>query len=289
MPIGNIARFANAIAEDGAYYDAFFHKTSTPTPVAGAWLDLSMGAGIPKYNAYVGSQTTATPFVGSGNDGIYLGANPSADKNRYIQTVLLQGVSASLAPAFIMLMDYLMHYPLVDGDNTDLQEMDNTLTLPRYATGEGVQCMAVCTTPMVADAVMTVSYTNQAGVSGRISTCRLVASANVGTIVSAPDSSASATRRSAFIPLADGDSGIRSIENVTLTTGAGGFFALVLVKPLTQVQMLETGVPCEIQHIQQCGGKLPKLFNGAYLNMICLTNNTAAIAPFRGHIQMGVQ
>lgn len=289
MPIKNIARFAKGIAEDGSYFDAFFHKTSTPTAVAGAWIDLSMGAGIPKYNAYVGGQAVATPLTGAGNDGIYLGANPASGKNRYISTVLLQGTSTSLAPAFVMIMDYLLCYPLIDGDNTDLQEMDNALTLTRYTTGDGVRCMAVCTTPMVADAIMTVSYTNQAGVAGRTSICRLVATANVGNIISAPDSSAVAGRRSPFIPLAGGDSGIRSIDGVTLSTGAGGFFALVLVKPLTHVQMLELGVACEIQHIQQRAGVIPKIENGAYLNMIALVNNTATIAPFRGHIQMGVQ
>jgi len=289
MPIKNIARFAKGIAEEGNFVNAFFHKTSAPTAAAGAWIDLSMGAGTPKYNAYVGSQATATPLVGSGNDGIYLGANPTTGKNRYISTVLLQGTSTSLAPAFVMLMDYLMCYPIIDGDNTDLQEMDNTLTLPRYATGDGVQCMIVCTTPMTADAVITISYTNQAGVADRLSTFRLVATANVGNIVSASDSSAVAGRRSAFIPLAGGDSGIRSIEGVTLSTGSGGFFVMVLVKPLTHVQMLEVGVPAEIQHIPQRAGVVPKLENGAYLNMIALVNNTAAIAPFRGHIQMGVQ
>lgn len=289
MPIKNIARFAKAIAEDGDYFDAFFHKTSGPTPVAGTWIDLSMGAGIPKYNAYVGSQATATPLTGAGNDGIFIGSAPTAGKNKYINSYLIQATSNSFAPGYVMLMDYLMHYPLIDGDSLDQQDMDNTLQLTRYSTGDGVQCMAVCTTPMTADAILTLSYTNQAGVSGRTSVANLVATANVGTIVSAPSTSTVAGRKTPFLPLANGDTGVRSIESATLTTGAGGFFALVLVKPLTHIQMLELGVPAEINHIPQRGGSLPKIESGAYLNNIALVNNTGAIAPFRGHIQLGVQ
>lgn len=289
MPIQNIAKFANAIIEDGAFYDAFFHKSSVPPPSTAAWVDLSMGAGIPKYNAYVGGQATATPLVGSGNDGIFLGANPAAGKDRYINSITLQGTSVSLAPAFIMLMDYLLHYPLIDGDNTDIQDMENPFPLPRYTSGDGVHCMAVCTTPMTADAVMTVTYTNSLGVSGRTSVSRLVSSAIVGTIISASDQSSLNTRRSPFIPLDNGDTGIRSIESVVLSDGSGGFFALVLVKPITQVQMLETGVASEVFSIPQKAGVAPKILNGAYLNMIMLCNNSSLISPFRGHIQMGVQ
>lgn len=290
MAIRNISRFAKAIAENGAYFNSWFHKTSAPTPAAGNWIDLSMGAGIPKYNAYVGSQNTATPLIGSGNDGIFTGANPVTDQKRYVNTMMIQATSNSFAPGCVLLMDYLMHYPLTDGDSTDQQDMTNTLTLPRYTNGEGVQCMVVCTTPMVADAICTISYTNQSGVSGRISTFRLVFSANVGTIVSGSDSSSSTSnRRSAFIPLANGDRGIRSIESITMSTGSGGFFALVLVKPLTQIQMLERGVASEINLISQRAGNAVAVENGAYLNMIALVNNTGAVAPFRGMIEFAIQ
>jgi hypothetical protein len=284
MPIKNLRRFSDSAANNEGW-QSFFHKTSGPTPAAGVWVDLSMGAGTPKYNAYVGGQATATPLVGSGNDGIYLGPNPPAGRDRYINTVLLQAISNTFAPAYVMLMDYLLFYPLIDGDNTDLQEMDNTLTLTRNTSGVGVEAMLVCTTPMSVDAVATVNYTNQAGVANRSVTFNLVATANVGTIISAADSSASATRRSAFIPLAGGDSGIRSVESLQLSTPAGGFFSLVLVRPLAQVQMLETGVASEIQPVRQRGGVLPRVDNGAYVNMIALTSNTTAIAPFRGMIE----
>lgn len=112
MAIPNIARFAKAMSESGNFHNVFFHKTSGPTPVAGTWLDLSMGAGTPKYNAYVGSQTTATQFIGSGNDGIYLGQAPAAGKSRYINSALIQSTSNSLAPGMILFADYLLHYPL---------------------------------------------------------------------------------------------------------------------------------------------------------------------------------
>lgn len=290
MAINNIRRFADAIATDGSTWTSWFHKTSTPVSgVNNAWIDLSMGAGTPKYNAYVGGQATATQFTGNGNDGVYMGPNPPSGKKRYVNTVMLQSTSASAAPATILMCDYLMHYPLIDGDNLDQQDMDNTLTLPRYTSGEGVHCMLVMTTPMSANGTVTIKYTNSSGVSGRTSTSGIIFTTQTGQIVSSSNASLAAGSRSPFIPLNSGDKGIRSIESITLTGASGGFFAAVLVKPIMHVQMLETGVATEINTIQQKSCIAPTIENGAYINFIAFTGNVSGLQPFRGCIETSWQ
>ncbi len=283
MALNSVRALAQSLDDDGKTWRQWLYKTGGPASFgAGRWGDLSMGAGIPKYNAYVGTQFEATQRFGAANDGIYLGPTMANGEERYLSSMLLQSSSTTLAPAFFLLCDYLLFYPLVDGDDTAQQDLDNVAALPRYATGEGVRCMVVCTTPMVANAVLTVSYTNAAGVSGRTSTSRLLFSTAVGCIVSAADSSGAAGSAAPFIPLAAGDTGIRSIESVTLTTPCGGFFALVLVKPLTQVVLRESSMPVEVQFVPQHGCVVPKVYDGAYLNFIYLAGQNGTAVPLRG-------
>lgn len=271
--------------DNGATWTSWIHKTGGPTAgTAGRWCDASMGAGIPKYNAYVGSQLTATALANDGNAGIYLGPDPGAGLTRHINALQLQSTSTTLAPAWFVLADYVLFYPLVDGDSTDQQDMSNSATLPRYADGAGVQCMVVVTTPMAANAVATVSYTNQAGVAGRTSTFQVIASTNVGVIASSSDSSGAAGSVGPFIPLASGDTGIRSIESITLASGAGGFFALVLVRPLAHLQLRENVTATEIMQLPQ-RATLPRVFDGAYLNFIYITNQTGTPTTLRGFVE----
>lgn len=285
MPIASVRHIATAIEDDGARWTSWIHKTGGPVPVTtGSWNDMSMGAGIPKYNAYVGNQTTATPLTGNGNNGIYLGPAPEAGQAKYLHGIGLQTTGTGV-PAYVVFCDYLMCYPLVDGDSVDQQDMENTASLPRYTDGVGVRCMAVVTTPMASNADVTVSYTNQAGTSGRTSTFKIQFTTTVGGIVSSSDAINTTGRGSPFIPLANGDTGIRSIEAVTLAASAGGFFALVLVKPLASIQLGETLTFSEITQFTN-RASIPKLEEGAYLNMIYNTAVAGTSALLRGYVEV---
>ena len=103
--------------------------------------------------------------------------------------------------------------------------------MPRYATGSGVQIMAVSQSASSAVGTFTVSYTNQDGTSGRTSqpTYTKVVSGG-GTLVSSTTNAVSGSQP--FIQLQAGDSGVRSIESVNFSAAGGGLMALVLVKPL---------------------------------------------------------
>lgn len=287
MPFENVRQLADAIESDGGTHTQYFYKTNGPSAVgAGRWCDLSMGAGQPKYNAYPASQgsLTATPLTGAGNDGIYLGPNPGAGKTRHLHRIQMQSSSATLAPATFLLCDYLMQYPLVDADSTDLQAMDNTLALTRYTTGVGVMVMLVCTTPMTSVASVTVSYTNQAGVSGRTSTSSLRFSAVIGGILCSSFDINSANSVSPFIPLASGDTGVRSVESVTISAAAGGFFSVVLVKPISTITLRENFTAAEVVQFTQ-RADLPVVYDGAYLNFIYLTNVSGTAAPLTGFLE----
>jgi len=68
-----------------------------------------------------------------------------------------------------VLLDYLLYYPSIDDGTLDEQVMDNTVTLPRYTDGKGVQMMAITTGVRTGGQTFQVKYTNSDGVAGRLS------------------------------------------------------------------------------------------------------------------------
>jgi len=107
-----------------------------------------------------------------------------------------------------------------------------TAALTRYTSGEGVMAGIVIFTQVGNGFVtVTVSYTNQAGVSGRTSTATQIGQTNF-------------REQNIFIPipLQAGDTGVKSVESVTLaaTTGGAGNFGVCLYKPLAMISFEST-------------------------------------------------
>jgi hypothetical protein len=107
-----------------------------------------------------------------------------------------------------------------------------TAALTRYTSGEGVMAGIVIFTQVGATSTsIQVSYTNQAGATGRTSTATTVGGTNF-------------RENNIFIPipLQAGDTGVRSIESVTLasSTGGGGNFGVCLYKPLAMISFERT-------------------------------------------------
>jgi hypothetical protein len=104
-----------------------------------------------------------------------------------------------------------------------------TAALTRYTSGEGVMAGIVIYTIIGTTATtVTISYTNSAGTSGRTSTATTFGGGfyrEVGLLIP--------------IPLQAGDTGIRSIESVTVagTTGTAGNFGVCLYKPLAMISL----------------------------------------------------
>lgn len=234
---------------------------------------MSMAGGIPKYNAYVGGQLEATALVGSANNGIYTG---SFNGKKYLQELSLYSPQS----ATFLLCDYLMFYPLIDGDDADDQVFTNTISLPRYSDGVGVQMALVSNAIGLSTGSFTVNYTNSDGIASIVTSLTSCISANTGVVTCLNDSSGNGNATTPFIPLANGDRGVRSVQSLKFTATPSGFYNLVLLKPIATIILPENAQTVEKTFIQR-HSNLPVIEQGAYLNYLYNTQATSSLAGFR--------
>jgi hypothetical protein len=259
-----------------AYYS--FRKTPTQVTVSGQWFDLSMSPGNPVPQYYIGTILTSTPFSYTADGGIPHGG-AVAPKEKFIRQTTLLANSATGSPMTIYGLDYLIFYPFIDESTTDPQTLVNSVALPRYTDGKGVLAMAISVAGRTGGQSFFYTYTNQDGVSGRVSPNIVENNATANGIIV---SSATVTNGAfgPFLPMQSGDTGIRSIESVTMNGADVGLFTIVLVKPLFQTQIRGVDAPVERDYFLQ-GAAMPQIQDNAYVNLICLpTGSLSGVSIF---------
>ena len=272
----NVAQYAAAEAAGRAHFCSL-RKVPSQASVSGNWCDLSMAAGNPKPQYYASAPLEAATL--DGFEGIFHG-DAKSPASKHLAALGLVTPTAALVARF-MLLDYLLYYPFIDGDSLDEQPLDNTVTLPRYAGGDGVMAMAVASAPTTGGGTFTFNYTDHAG-DARTSpaiACNATA-ANIATLVTSEQ--AQTAGGLPFLPLASGSSGIRSIQSVTFSVASGGLLALVLVKPLLTFATREGNTLNEIECVRMRPGA-PQVLDGAYLNLICNPAGSVAAGILAGY------
>ena len=279
MP-ANVAEILAAYDAGQSHYRSW-RKVPTQTTASDIWFDLSMSPGNPVPQYYAASPLEAIALARSTDGGLDHGPNVTG-YTKHLHKFLSLTTTATAAPLPMILCDYLMYYPFIGMDAGE-QTMTNDVTLPRYTDGAGVQVMAVEVASQVGGASFFITYTNSAGVTDRVSptvTCN-TQTVNGTIITSAPVTAGTA---GPFIPLASGDTGVRSIEKIEFLSGDVGLISLVLVKPLASHSIYDITAPSETDFLID-KGILPVIENDAYLNMIVHPVGTLAAAPIIGEIQ----
>lgn len=165
--------------------------------------------------------TPSSPIAPSSQDSLISIANPGAS----LQNSIVGFRMSAFNPGTFVVCDRLSHQGGLSGTVVGAQTTNlPTDPLLRYVDGEGVMIGVTIYTQIGATGTtISASYTNQAGVAGR--TTPLV---QIG-----------ATRfreanRLILLPLQAGDTGVQSVESVSLTatTGTAGNFGVTLFRPL---------------------------------------------------------
>lgn len=269
---------------NGRVRDYIWRKTPSQAFTSGIWVDLSMSPGmpVPKY-WFDAAPLTAKQITQSSDGGFYHGPNVSPAE-KYLRKITTQASAATALPMNAILCDYLLYYPTIDDGTTDEQIMDNTTTLSRYTDGRGVQMIAVTTGARTGGQTFTVKYTNQDGVTGRITP---LVTQNTSTLLGTITTTNTTAVNGAgpYIPLQDSDTGVRAVESVTMTNVDTGIFSIILVKPLAQTCFREITVPYEKDFLIPTTD-LVKIEDNAFLNFLCLPLGTLAATVLRGDLKV---
>jgi len=281
------ASIAGIVSADTAGQTKYVTYRKVPAVVTGAgtWYDYSMAPGNPAPQYYAATPLSAQVLARSTDGGFQHGGNV-APLTKYVRRVTAMAVSAAGVPQRLTLCDYLMFYPFVDMGTADVQTMDNTQVLTRSTDGVGVRIMAVLVAPhgLVGDS-FTVTYTNSAGVAGRVTPAHTMSTAIAvnGTILTTQQTGQG--RNGPFLTLQAGDVGVRSIESVQCAAGTDvGLFTLVLVKPLAELTVREITAPTEKDFLLNSAAKLPVVDDDAYLNFIACPNGSLTGIPLLGDL-----
>jgi hypothetical protein len=91
-----------------------------------------------------------------------------------------------------------------------------------------------------------------------------------------------------FIGLADGDSGVRAVESVTMNGADTGLFTIILVKPIAQINIREnqntqaiTAPSVEKDYLIPTTD-IPRIYDDAFLNMIVLPQASLSNTVIQG-------
>lgn len=280
---------------EGRVRQYMWRKNPSQPTNTGQWFDISMSPGnpVPKY-WFDAAPLVAKAVYQSTDGGIYHGPNvsPMTKYLRLITSQLNSTNTVNVSPCNALLCDYLLYYPSIDDGTTDPQVMDNTVTLPRYTDGAGVMMVPITVGARTGGQSFFVTYTNQDGVTGRVTpNITQNTSVAVGSVTGSNSAILNATNP--FIPLQDGDTGVRAVESVTMNGADSGLFSILLVKPLQQTCFRESNIttagtvatPNE-QDFLIPTGSLNIIYDDAFLNFLILPSTNVATTGFIGNTKV---
>lgn len=248
-------------------FHAPFYKVSTAPEANGVWHSLWRVAGYPAAGGD-GGAGSGTPGAGGtaltlADGGLLNAANASPDTKH----LLTLGAVAS-QDCMLMLYDRLVSVSGVTVASTGSKNVGSA-ALPRYSGGDskGVQAWLEVTTQTATTApvVNMNSYTDQDGNTGASggSVTFPAAATNVDTLVGP-------------LPLAAGDTGVRSVETVNVgTAGTAGAVNVVLLRPLGFLP-LSANAWTERDFLTMLPS-LPRLYDGHTLGLAFLATTTTAV------------
>jgi hypothetical protein len=250
MAISNLDEYKTGMASNREVVNL---SVAAATLVVGRFYDLW------RANVPLGAVPTAPVAL----DNTTLGSIGQSDS--FMEQFVVGARFSSINSQNLIVVDRLTHTGGLSG-SLAVEQTTNlpTAALPRYTSGDGVMIgLTIYTAIGTTATTVTVNYTNQAGVDSRISPPVVMGSTGFN-----------AANRCILIPFQDGDSGVRSVESVTLaaTTGTAGNFGVTLFKPLYVLCVEEgSGVLSASGFITgRTFGGIPKVENGACLSLMTI-------------------
>lgn len=275
-------RRLNQSFEDGKTWLSTFRKAVASTAtVTGQWYDYGYAGGNPIPNYYAASPLEAATL--DYDKGIIVPRMQVGEK-QFLHRVSVMSAAASATSTTnqaqpLYLADYLLFYPFIDMDAAgEDQAMGNTVSLPRYTDGVGVQMMVVAQSVTVGGGRFTITYIDSDDVQRTTTSLFCGAAQPPGAVVNAVLSTGGLTP---FVPLGAGVRGVKRVLSVNFSVANGGLCAVVLVRPLETTTIMEEsrrtttgtlesfGDAVEKEALSQRAGMV-EIADGAFLSFIGL-------------------
>lgn len=281
--------------EQGRYHCQRFIKTGAGQVGDGRWQDWAFQAGQPAYDARIGQALSFVPSLAQGNDAIYFPPIPDGMQRKLFKiTMRPQASNASQASIDFALYDLVGYYPLIDGDSTEPQDLDNSLSFPRFADGQGLRMVMVNhVAPGVQGGRMLLEYVDQ---DGNPQTLDIgVPNNGINGVCCASNTSGANNFAPLVLPFNAGVTGVRQVTRVTYTTPPGGLHCIYIIKPLAYfshyhdalLQADTTGVKAalEVDFAIKDGWRMPDIANGAHLAFFYRNNGGGRTTTFFGDFE----
>lgn len=212
---------------------------------------------VPVGGTFVTAPTTATAC-----DSSTLGAMIRPLAGSGDQVMVGSMFQSPINDSAALLIDRLSHQGGLSGTTTSTQTTNlPTAALTRYTSGVGVYAaIEVYSALGSTNAVWTIVYTNQAGTGSRSATVILADTPSLNAFIP--------------MPLQGTDTGVKSVESVTLTpsTGAAGNFGVTLFKPLVWIPALPTRMGRQNDIFDMPGWNTP-ILDAACLQLLLKVGN----------------
>lgn len=284
MAIRSVKDIVDAVDAGRTHDQRFFKNFGTIGD--GQWQDWSYASGQPAYDARIGNTLAFTPYVSNKNDAIYFPPIP-AGMDRHLLGVEFVGTPSGASQSLVdfALYDLIGVYPLIDGDNTDIQEFDNSQMLPRYASGDGVFPVIVNhVSPAISTTSAIVEYVNSEGVTK--TTTWGVPTYGINKVCYSTNSGGASGPL--YCALEGGDRGVSKINSIQFLTTPGGLWAIYMCKPLGNFGSRSTtgaAITAEKQFAQHNGFNLPKILDGATLGLFYRPSGGARSVALHGQMK----
>lgn len=273
----------NQMTVNGKSDSQILQKTLVAAGTAGHWQHLLTSAGNIPAATFGGAELTYVETTNAWSEGAIPIADQTLPATKHLTSFGASIIAAAGAPWFVQLIDLHGYAKLTTTNVSTTGAKVITMTAigaggttyARYPNGDGLRIAVAAIAAMGANApTMRVNYLNTSGAAkATLAGCVSTASATNGTIL---NSGNAANKYGPFLPLAEGDTGVSGLVNLTWggTAHASGSVAVLLCKPLGQpIPIPQTGLYNVFDYVNTLPS-LPRLRNGA--NLTALVYNTAA-------------
>jgi len=269
--IADISDLINLSSGGGATapQNVFFSKLARSNGAAATVLIAGRPASLWRYDGMPAAG--AVPGAVEAPTNATIGTLPFISPTGGRETHLIQTWATGLNAGTLVLYDRLLHIGGLSGDSALAQTVGGTLTRNTGGVGNLVW-VEIYTLIGTTARTITANYTNQAGASLRTTVAQVIGGTGFREV-----------SRVIILPLQSGDSGVRSVEDVTISAGTGivGNFGITISKPLAYIGVGGPGAPGWRDFVTGMPG-IPKIEAGAALALLWVPTTTAAPELFGG-------